>query len=515
MDIAARTFKRVFSATEIDEMIYHLSVPAACLRHNYILELEYNIMAYNTLGIHMLYAAVMAVGPDISAKLLHFFAALTGAYLVYKIARRFSRRGPSLLAAIIYIGSPQIIYISGLAYIDLFVTNFFLGAVYYYLEWIEERSRYALYLCCLFMGFSLAAKLTALCFNGPLALLVIYDSLRVRDRQAVRELFIGGAVAFLPALPWLLRSLIRNGDPIYPAITMLVHPDSIEAHLFYTSMQGSFGIVGMGRSAVDYLLLPFNLIVRGTQFSGYHFFGALHPAILPLTLAGIVSIIKDQKARRLLFVFIVGLYTWSRGHQFMRYSLPAIAVLISLTPFAVNQVFSNNLTRLQTALKVIIVMLVIIPAIISPFYIWPRFSGSIMYVNGAKDREEYLKRRLPYFKMNTFINESLEKDAKVLCWFEPMAYYIERDVITHHPEYYDRSLFEISRTKSPEELRSWFHENSVTHVMTHHPDLHYYQRLLGKDSPEFSEIKDAILKMDEFLKLHGKKNPLEFRACFI
>jgi dolichyl-phosphate-mannose-protein mannosyltransferase len=492
-------------AVEIDELIYHLSLPAAYLRHNYISELKFNLMSYNTLGVHMIYASVMAIGPDICAKLIHFFAALIGAYLIYKIANRFSRRGPSILAAIIYIGSPQIIYISGLAYIDLFVTTFFLGAVYYYLEWFDDRRKTSLYLCCLFMGFSLAAKLTALIFNCPLALLIIYDSLRVRDRKAIKELLIGGAVAFLPALPWLLRSLIRNGDPIYPAITILVLPESTEAHLLYSTMRGSFNIVGMGREFLDYLLLPFNLIVQGTQFSGHHFFGALHPAILPLVIAGLFSILKDAKARRLLFIFIVGLYVWSTGHQFMRYALPAIAVLISIAPIAINKVFDKKPSFVQTVMKFLVVILIIVPMIISPLYIWSRFSGSIMYANGSKDRKEYLKRRLPYYKMNSFINDNLAREAKVLCWFEPMAYYIERDVITHHPEYYDRSLYEISRTKNSKDLELWFNENSVTHVMTHHPSLHYYQRLLGKDSPEFSEIKDAIMKMDEFLKVHGKK----------
>jgi hypothetical protein len=491
--------------TEMDELIYHLALPRTYLRHHRIIELPYNTMSYNTLSVHMIYTMTLAIGPDVSVKLIHLGLGLLSAALVYRLAARFAGRGAGLLGALLFLSHPQVIYVSGIAYIDLGVTAFFLAAVEGYLDWQETRERTALYRCGFMLGMSFAAKLMALYFIVPMLLVMAWDEIRSESRPGLKAYITAACIFSLPFLPWVIRSAVWTGDPVYPFLKMILMPESVAAHTYKASALGSYQTAGMGRSALDYVLVPWNLLMHGKQ-SHPHFYGALHPAIIVLLIVGSIRIIKEQTLRRLLFVAIAGAYAWSLGSQFMRYFLPGAALLTALAAGAfLKDGPARDITRARKALSWAAAAVIIAPSLLSPLYVWPRFSRAFPCFTGAQTRDNYLEKRLPYYKMDQYINENLPPDAKLLCWFEARTYYIDRDVIIHHPEVYDLSLYEIARHEGEQELEEWFAERGITHVLHHRPNLRNYHRILGEDSESFQDIRNAVENMEAFLKKRGNK----------
>src|SRR5262249_324113 len=106
-------------------------------------------------------------------------------------------------------------------------------------------------------------------------------------RRSLRDVLLWVALpAFALVLPWYIRSFVYTGNPLYPLLYRVFGgPDwSLVLDRQFMSWQQS---IGMGRTAIDYLLLPLRVVLDGG--SGYtHFDGRLNPfwiVLIPLSLA--------------------------------------------------------------------------------------------------------------------------------------------------------------------------------------------------------------------------------------
>ncbi len=490
--------------TELDELIYHLALPAAYLRRGQIHELPYNAMSYNTLGAHMLYSLAMAMGSDVSAKLLHLFACVLCAAQVYRLAERIGGKTSAWLAAAIFFGHPLVGFIAGVAYIDFFPALFFLGAVDVYLDWRKDASRRLSPVFFFLLGLCFSAKMTALYLAAPLTIIASADVWRARPQKFPSDLALGGAFLFAAVCPWIVRSLVWTGDPLYPFITAELFPNSPEAYVLGVSLEGSYKLVGMGRNFHDYLLAPWNLFVHGKQFHP-HFYGALHPGLAALLIAGIPAMLRSPEGRRLGLCLLAGAWLWSLGHQFMRYFSPGFALATALGPAFVLGGKADEKGPRAFSIKAALVSIMVVPCLLAPVSVLPKFSDSLLYFSGTLKRDAYLDKRLPFYKMDGFISKELPRDAVILNWFEAKIYYTQRDSIIHHPEIYDMTLYDVARAKDQAELTQWFKSRGITHALVHRPNLGYYARMLGKESAALKDLDEATEKIDHFLAAKGEK----------
>jgi hypothetical protein len=322
-----------------DDMSAHLTLPRIWLAHGGFVHLPFNVYSHWPSNVQMLYGLGLAVEDYVLAKLLHlmFLGLLTVA--VYRFA---SRAAPwaGLVAASLLLANDVVLVEAPVANIDIGVAFFFFMAVALAVEFRETGTRRALVLSGIFCGCVAGSKITGL---GAIACVYPLIALGSTRRQIVRNSALFAACAFALALPWLLKSYVETGDPLYPVLWKYVAgiewSDTI-ADQFWR-WQNS---IGMGRTPRDYALLPIRVILNGG--GGYQNFAAWISktwiVFLPLTLMFTPWV---PVARRCLLPAGIYFVIWANSSQQSRFLISVLPLLAVST--AVTAVWAVDLLSRQ------------------------------------------------------------------------------------------------------------------------------------------------------------------------
>ena len=130
-------------------------------------------------------------------------------------------------------------------------------------------------------------------------------------------------------MPFYLKNWIVTGNPFYPFFYELFDGllwDADQARLYDIFIQG----LGMGRSLIDYLLLPWNLSFRARMESP-HFDGILGP-IFFLMLPFLIGKRRWEIPIRVLILYsLMTFLFWASSAQQIRYLIPLFALLAIVT----------------------------------------------------------------------------------------------------------------------------------------------------------------------------------------
>jgi hypothetical protein len=311
-----------------DDMSAHLTLPRIWLAHGGFVHLPFNVYSHWPSNVQMVYGLGLAVQDYVLAKLLHlmFLGLLTVA--VYRFA---SRAAPwaGVVAASLLLANDVVLVEAPVANIDIGVAFFFFMAVALAVEFRETGTRRALVFSGIFCGCVAGSKITGL---GAIACVYPLIALGSTRSRIVRNSALFAACAFALALPWLIKSYVETGDPLYPVLWKYIPgiewSDTI-ADQFWR-WQNS---IGMGRTPRDYALLPIRVILSGG--GGYQNFAAWISktwiVFLPLTLMFTPWV---PVARRCLLPAGIYFVIWANSSQQSRFLisvLPLLAVSTALT----------------------------------------------------------------------------------------------------------------------------------------------------------------------------------------
>ncbi|MBX3112632.1 MAG: glycosyltransferase family 39 protein [Fimbriimonadaceae bacterium] len=200
---------------EWDSLAYHLAVPKLWLHAGQIGYVQ---------GIHhsnfpfVVECAEMwglAAAGYAGAKLVSWSLMVAGALTVYGMAKRWSGPAAGHWAALAVMASPVVAWEGGTAYID-HVHGLFAGLGVLYLgEWVKRRPDASVWPAGILLGLACASKLTGLQTLAVAGVAALVFVLRSRDRK-VGPLLVAGALAFAIASPWLVKSFVYTGNPVYP-----------------------------------------------------------------------------------------------------------------------------------------------------------------------------------------------------------------------------------------------------------------------------------------------------------
>jgi len=307
-----------------DGIAYHLLGPKVWLREGRIgVVLDYFACTYPS-TIEMMFGVLMPAGPRGACA---FGAVLAAAFLLqlHGLARLLGAgesTGGLAMAAIV--AMPVVTVHSISAFVDLPFAAFALAAIR--LGLVSTRPAHMLMTGC-FLGFCAGTKYAGLIVIAVTLPTLAIAAIRHGECRLIRGITGAGVLAVLIGCPWYLRNWYWLGTPIYPPPVLGdvfkprgMPPESLRAFLSYTLNERGRG---MGRSMLDFALLPFRL----TYFTA-NFHGAGGIGLLPLGFGWLgLWLARHQHAARMLAVW-AGLLTaaWFITQQEARFLIHAIAV---------------------------------------------------------------------------------------------------------------------------------------------------------------------------------------------
>jgi hypothetical protein len=154
------------------------------------------------------------------------------------------------------------------------------------------------------------------------------------------------------------------------------------------------GKYGMGRSWIDFLLLPWNVFVHA-EIDSHQFQGRLSPMLL-----GCVLVIF-RCMRRDLALLLIGFVFWAMGPQWLRH-------LILVFPFLVFTVGS----QLRDRWVQMVLMLGFLVGLSSNWgSVFSRWSDSWEVLRGAVHKEDFLKEKIVGYEALRWVDRKLPKDS--------------------------------------------------------------------------------------------------------
>jgi hypothetical protein len=312
-----------------DGLVAHLALPKIYLTHGGFRNVPFNAYSNWPLNVEMLYMLAMAVQDYVLAKLVHVAFLGLLAVAVYRYASRAAALWAGIVAASLLLANDIVQVEAPNGDIDIAVAFFFFMAVTLAIEFCETLDRPSLVMSGVFCGGMAGSKITGLASIACVLPLIISGAFRRRTDRRLREvaadaaLFVGPAVAF--ALPWLIRSALYSGDPLYPVFSKYLGGVDWNAAIDeqFWNWQRS---IGMGRGFKDYLLLPIRVVLfGGAEYDS--FAGILNKSwILLVPLAVIVSPLVPL-IRRCLLPAALYFAVWAVTSQQTRFLISVLPLL--------------------------------------------------------------------------------------------------------------------------------------------------------------------------------------------
>lgn len=489
-----------------DALIYHLAVPNLFLKHHGFTFIEGNVFSNYPLHSEMLYLLGLFLQGDVVAKGMHFLALLFILLGMDQFIRyRMKDHDYPGLSLLIFCSIPSVFAVSHMAYNDLFVTFYSMAAVFAWINWSDNPEKGWLILGGAFTGLAVACKYTALFLPLLGCLGILWAARRHRFRVAgtLRMLLLYGSVAAIIGSPFYIKNWIVTGNPFYPFLYGIFggrgwEPQQAKFYDYFVQT------LGMGRTFLDYILLPWNLSIHAKMDSP-HFDGLIGPifiAVLPFA----IGIRRPSLVLKIMgiYCFLMFLF-WASAAQQIRYLIPIFPFLAII----VGTVLSYYQKK-----RIVFFLLAFIIAMCLTFngyHITKDFMkiNPLKVVIGKEEKGAFLHRMLPAYGIYDAMNRRLPPDAKIF------LIYMRNWTFLCELECYSDSMFEsytiqkvLSQASSPSEVFAALTGRGFTHILF---DIHY---IYGPPST-FTPSEQALFKAFTLDHLELLKADRSYYLCRI
>jgi hypothetical protein len=347
-----------------DADVYHLTIPRLYLEHGGFRRIPFNVYSNWPLAVQLLYALAMVIKDYVLATALHFGFGVALIVLLGVAAARATTPLWGAIAAASLLLHPVFLFEIRVAYVDVACAFLLFAAFLAVHRALEDPStqRRAMVLAGVACGVLAAAKLNGI--FGALCIATTYVVSRLRARTPPRAL-VGPLLAFAAPIavlvsPWIAKSLWLTGNPVYPLFY-----DLFGGPEWSTALGGAHQswqrAIGMGRSPLDFLLLPARVLFLGGE--GYeHFDGRLHPLLGVLLAIAPLGLRRHPLAARALGAAGVWFVLWAASSQQMRFLIPVLPLVTLAAVVGLHRLSERWLPRpklVADSLALILIALVV------------------------------------------------------------------------------------------------------------------------------------------------------------
>jgi len=403
-----------------DGLGYHLTVPKRWLYRGSLAYLPTYPYSNTPMGVEMLFMNGLAVAGDAGAKLIHFALGLLGAWGLYLASKRLAGLSVAVLVTTTLLYGPfGVGPLLGWAYLEGATSAALITSSLCWMIWFETRDRGWLRAAVLLAGLGTSFKLTAGLFPvslGVLTLLAVWNEAK-QEHQAVLPKFASVLTLIpllaLPVLPWLIRSTIETGNPLFPMGAQWIHSRDLSP-----AMSAKF------ESYNRYMVWGINLSSDWTLERRKLFFFAL-AGVLCL-VGGLVAWRQRTFMARSTAWVVLGtlLAQMLAAGLYKRYWIP----VLSIFQLPILALFAEQLTArwVRSALVGVAFLASLFQARQGLKTVDNDVGGLVKTALGVEAQGTYLARHLALFPLYEFANRDLPRSAGVVMSQYCGAFYLDR-----------------------------------------------------------------------------------------
>jgi hypothetical protein len=500
---------------DFDVCEYHLQGPKEWLQNGSIQTLKHNVYTSFPFLSEMLSLHAMVLENDwwrgaIAGKLALTSFQFLSATCAFAICQRWIGTVSGFISAIALLSTPWTTRISIIAYSEGAISFYLVASIMGGLLVSATRDSPHRWRCVVLTGF-LAGSAMAAKYPGlvsvviPVALFVAWSVWRSRGsltpRQesegkqincppstipALRSLLRCGVVfaaaVFLAVGPWLIKNSVATGNPVYPLAYSVFGANDWSPEMDDKWQRAH------SPDDHDVTKLPVHLIdvaVRSDWQNGFLFAFAV-PALL---------MVRKQKVVGCLWAYVLWMLAtwWALTHRIDRFWIPLIPVLAVLAG-AAWQLSTTRFWRCGMLMALLICCVFNYGVTRLPVV---GFHAGLMEMTKARTRPIRQDLRL--------MNSTMPKHARVLMVGEAAVFNATFDLV--YNTVFDESIFEqwtsaandsrlsgIAPMKSPDEIRSVFRQEGITHIYVNWSEILRYRQTYGYTD---------FVTPDRFLELHA------------
>lgn len=448
-----------------DCAVYHLNVPKIYLQEHRFIPIPHIVASNMPFNIEMLYTIALSIKNPVIAKLIHFTFGILTLFCIYSFCKRYFSPQVGLWSAVIFYLNPVTLFVANISYIDLAVTFYFFLAWYGFFLWSDTANQDSnkgrwLILMAIFCGIMMGAKYTAVFGTFVLGigiLIKLYFLERANFLKISKKILLFVGISSIFVVPWFIKNYLFTGNPIYPAAYNLFGGLNWDKELADQFAKWQLNTKG-GKEILSYLLLPWQMTVHGNY--GLVFDGILSPLYL-IFIPFLIFLKEKNKVIIYLLCYSLSFFIlWALSIQILRYLLPILPMWSIIVSFIID-----GLSRQGKIHRIVIwtPTLLILLSIQLPHLF--QYSTEVLTAAGLETKDSYLSRTFQPYKVFKYINEKLDKKAKLLFLWENRGFYCEREYLADSFFQASHILKMIRKCGSADALLEELKKRGITHIL--------------------------------------------------
>lgn len=293
------------------------------------------------LGADHAFAAAYLLGSEAAARLFNLAAGALALSLLYRLARRTSRRDAALASITLFASSSLAFVETGSLFSEPLWLAFLLATLVAALEWAcDWKDALSLIACALAAAGAMQTKAISVVWLGPLVVGVAGIALAHRSAPRWNIPIAVAAVlaAVIAAWPYA-NAWVRTGNPVFPFINRIFGSPYIDAARSFNN--AAYNMALRWSTPYDIVLDAKSYIEGRNGSSGFHWLLA-YPLVV---IAALRARSRETLAILLLAaVFFAGVYT---QQSYLRYLVPFFALLSVLFAFGLSSLPDTRLTDIS------------------------------------------------------------------------------------------------------------------------------------------------------------------------
>lgn len=480
----------LYPPTAFDATMYHLPFAKAYAQNHSLVFLPFIRFSFFPQINEMLFSLMLILSDDVAAHLVQFLMMCLVALGLYAWGQRLFNPRVGCWAAALWLSNPLVIWAGSSAYVETGLACFIFFGVYAFSNWLDTDETYWIVLSAAFLGFSAAAKYSALFFLALFGFIIVLKEIK---KRSFRQIALFTLIVALIAGPWYLRNYYYTGNPVFPFFSEVFGYRLWNS----TDLQGLLGTnhaYGAGKSLQSFLLLPWNLAFNQKKFLMEAPFSQIYFFALPFLL---LSLLHSKIRELFIIVFLYTLF-WFSTAQVLRYLFPVIPLL----SLAVAASFEHCLGFLPSGkvkwMKKGIITFGISIALCRPGWLYAthKVQNEDLPPSTKYEQNLYLTQRLPSFPAYQYLNQTRGRNYSLYALFdENMAYFADG---TFMGDWFGPARFKkiYSRFSNPKDLHQQLRALGANFFLIRRGRIK--MELPGEDSFPPSHF-NLVMKNDKFL----------------